>query len=207
MIGEEVRRRREKLGLTGAQLAARAGMAPSAVSQIETGRRTPSSSSVIKLAAALNVEAGDLYPKSQAPLQLELEEQRGATEQTKEPKRFYNAYEALGHTLAFGWDGDLQKWEEKIPDGTSPDLFDFGRLLQWAMEIAGTNHVYKAIAQDSNGPQREQLEDTLRLMEDAERKALDKLKRAFEPAKTYDEFRKLWDANDMDAVLSSAEIR
>jgi len=68
MIGEEVRRRREALGLTGAQLATRAGLAPSAVSQIETGKRTPSSASVIKLAAALGVEVGHLYPKGQAPL-------------------------------------------------------------------------------------------------------------------------------------------
>jgi len=68
MIGEEVRRRREGLGLTGAQLAERAGMAPSAVSQIETGKRSPSSASVIKLAAALGVEVGALYPKGQAPL-------------------------------------------------------------------------------------------------------------------------------------------
>ncbi len=67
MIGEEVRRQREELGLTGAQLATRAGMAPSAVSQIETGKRTPSSTSVIKLAAALGVEVGELYPKDVSP--------------------------------------------------------------------------------------------------------------------------------------------
>jgi transcriptional regulator with XRE-family HTH domain len=72
MIGEEVRRRREALGLTGAQLAARAGLAPSAVSQIETGKRSPTSMSVMKLAAALGIEAGELYPKkAQAPLPLE----------------------------------------------------------------------------------------------------------------------------------------
>jgi transcriptional regulator with XRE-family HTH domain len=71
MIGEEVRRRREELGLTGAQLAAKAGMAPSAVSQIETGKRTPSSASVMKLAAALNVEVGELYPKGARQLSLE----------------------------------------------------------------------------------------------------------------------------------------
>jgi transcriptional regulator with XRE-family HTH domain len=68
MIGEEVRRRRRELGLTGAQLAARAGMAPSAVSQIETGKRTPSSTSVIKLASALGAEVADLFPKTQPPL-------------------------------------------------------------------------------------------------------------------------------------------
>jgi transcriptional regulator with XRE-family HTH domain len=68
LIGEEVRRRREELGLSGAQLAARASMSPSAVSQIETGKRTPSSGSVIKLSAALGVEVGDLYPVGEAPL-------------------------------------------------------------------------------------------------------------------------------------------
>jgi transcriptional regulator with XRE-family HTH domain len=67
MIGEEVRRRRGEMGLTGAQLAARAGMAPSAVSQIETGKRSPSSTSVIKLAQALGIDAGELFPKGPQP--------------------------------------------------------------------------------------------------------------------------------------------
>lgn len=73
-VGEEIRRRREEQGLTGGQLAARAGMAPSAVSQIETGKRTPHSSSVIKLAGALGCEVGELYPKAPQPsLPLELD--------------------------------------------------------------------------------------------------------------------------------------
>ncbi len=67
-VGTEVRRRRKEKGLTGAQLAARAGMAPSAVSQIETGKRTPSSASVAKLAEALGVDVGELYPKAQPQL-------------------------------------------------------------------------------------------------------------------------------------------
>ena len=71
MIGEEVRRYRQELRLTGAQLAARAGMAPSAVSQIETGKRIPSSTSVMKLAEALGVEVAELFPKAQAQLPLE----------------------------------------------------------------------------------------------------------------------------------------
>jgi transcriptional regulator with XRE-family HTH domain len=68
MIGDEVRRRREELGLTGTQLAARAGMAPSAISQIETGKRSPNSLSVMKLAEALNCEVADLFPKAAEPL-------------------------------------------------------------------------------------------------------------------------------------------
>jgi len=73
MIGEEIRRRRKERELTIEQLAARAGMAPSAISQIETGRRSPHSASVIKLAEALGCEVGDLYPK--APQQLSWEEE------------------------------------------------------------------------------------------------------------------------------------
>src|SRR5215210_5184414 len=83
MVGDEVRRRRLKLGLTGAQLAERASMAPSAVSQIETGKRSPSSDSVIKLADALGVNVGDLFPKAQAPLPLEFGEQSGDSELSK----------------------------------------------------------------------------------------------------------------------------
>jgi transcriptional regulator with XRE-family HTH domain len=81
MIGEEIRRRRREKGLTIAQLAERSNMAPSAISQIETGKRTPSSESVIKLAHALEVEVGDLYPKK-AQAQLPLEE-RGASSQPR----------------------------------------------------------------------------------------------------------------------------
>jgi transcriptional regulator with XRE-family HTH domain len=73
LIGEEIRRRRQEKGWTGVQLAEKAGMAPSAISQIETGRRSPHSASVIKLAAALECEVAELYPKApQAPLPLEL---------------------------------------------------------------------------------------------------------------------------------------
>jgi transcriptional regulator with XRE-family HTH domain len=72
LIGEEIRRRRKEQGLTIPQLAAKAGMAPSAISQIETGKRNPHSVSVIKLAEGLGCEVGDLYPK--VPSQLSLDE-------------------------------------------------------------------------------------------------------------------------------------
>jgi transcriptional regulator with XRE-family HTH domain len=84
LIGDVVRRRREELGISGGQLAARAGMAPSAVSQIETGKRIPSSASVVKLAAALGVEISELYPKkAQAPLPLEDFRRGGAEDLSK----------------------------------------------------------------------------------------------------------------------------
>jgi len=71
MIGEEIRRRRQEQGLTIPQLAAIAGMSPSSISQIETGKRSPHSVSVIKLAAALECEVADLYPEAASQLSLE----------------------------------------------------------------------------------------------------------------------------------------
>jgi transcriptional regulator with XRE-family HTH domain len=69
--GQEVKRLREARGWTQAKLAVEAGMAPSAVNQIENGKRSPSASSLNKLAEALGVEVADLFPKAQSPLPLE----------------------------------------------------------------------------------------------------------------------------------------
>jgi transcriptional regulator with XRE-family HTH domain len=87
LIGEEIRRRRQEKGWTGVQLAEKAGMAPSAISQIETGRRSPHSASVIKLAAALECEVAELYPKApQAPLPLDLDAHPPGTAYFVEPE-------------------------------------------------------------------------------------------------------------------------
>jgi transcriptional regulator with XRE-family HTH domain len=67
-IGQEIKRLREARGWIQAKLAVEAGMAPSAVNQIENGKRSPSASSLNKLARALGVEVVNLFPKEQAPL-------------------------------------------------------------------------------------------------------------------------------------------
>ena len=76
-VGREVRRLREARGWNQAKLAVEAGMAPSAVNQIENGKRSPSASSLTKLAGALGVEVRDLFPLGQAPLPDLGEERRG----------------------------------------------------------------------------------------------------------------------------------
>jgi len=65
-VGAEIRRLRQAQGWTGAQLAVYAGMAPSAISQIETGRRSPNAGSLDKIAKALKVEVVDLFPKARS---------------------------------------------------------------------------------------------------------------------------------------------
>ncbi len=70
-LGSQVRRLREAKGWSQAQLAVYAGMGPSAVSQIETGKRNPSAGSLSRLATALGTEVADLFPKAQSTLPLE----------------------------------------------------------------------------------------------------------------------------------------
>jgi transcriptional regulator with XRE-family HTH domain len=67
-VGSQIRRLRKAKHWTVAQLAVYADMSPSAVSQIETGRRSPTAASMAKLAGALEVEVRDLFPLGQTPL-------------------------------------------------------------------------------------------------------------------------------------------
>jgi transcriptional regulator with XRE-family HTH domain len=67
---DRIRELRIERGLSQAKLAARAGIDPSTVNQIETGKRSPSTNSLNKLARALGVEVADLFPKGQSPLPL-----------------------------------------------------------------------------------------------------------------------------------------
>jgi transcriptional regulator with XRE-family HTH domain len=64
----EVRRLRLAREWNQTELAYHAGLAPSVISQIENGKRDPTSRTLRKLAKALEVEVGDLFPKGQAPL-------------------------------------------------------------------------------------------------------------------------------------------
>ena len=70
-VGQEIRRLREAKGWSQPKLAVEAGVAVSGGSQIENGKRNPNSSTLMKLAAALDVEVADLFPKAQSPLPLE----------------------------------------------------------------------------------------------------------------------------------------
>ena len=70
-VGQEIRRQREEKGWSQAKLGVDSGLGPSGISQIETGRRNPSAASLQRIAEALHVEVGELFPKDQARLPLE----------------------------------------------------------------------------------------------------------------------------------------
>ena len=66
-LAANLRALRELRRLTQAQLGARAGMAPASISHFETGQRTPSLDSLVKLAEALGVSIDTLLGR--APLE------------------------------------------------------------------------------------------------------------------------------------------
>lgn len=70
-VGQEVKRLREVRRWSQSRLAVEAQMSVSGVSMIENGHRNLSTATLAKLAQALDVEVGDLFPKAQAPLPLE----------------------------------------------------------------------------------------------------------------------------------------
>jgi transcriptional regulator with XRE-family HTH domain len=67
-VGREIRRLREARGWSQAKLAGDTGMGVSGISQIETGARNPSAVTLSKIAEALGVEVGDLFPLGQPRL-------------------------------------------------------------------------------------------------------------------------------------------
>ena len=112
---ERLRRMRTEKGLSQARLAARAGLDPSTVNQIERGAREASPATLRKLADALDVGLADLledaYPKaagrsSEPSLFNGLEDERRL--------RYLRGWRAFVHGLARRW--------EKTPPKTSAEI-------------------------------------------------------------------------------------
>jgi transcriptional regulator with XRE-family HTH domain len=64
---QELRIARSRAGMTLMELEAASGVGASTISKIERGVTHPQAITVHKLADALGVEVGELYPKAQAP--------------------------------------------------------------------------------------------------------------------------------------------
>lgn len=67
IVGKNLRERRLALGLSQEALAHEAGITPSFLSQIENGKRNPTIVTVSMLAAALDMQVGDLFTAVQKP--------------------------------------------------------------------------------------------------------------------------------------------
>ena len=64
-LGVAVKRRREELGFSQEQLALRSGLHQRWISNVETGKRNPSYSSIRRLAAALDLSSAELIARAE----------------------------------------------------------------------------------------------------------------------------------------------
>jgi transcriptional regulator with XRE-family HTH domain len=136
---KELTRRREERGLSQQGLADASGVNKATINQIERGRRSPNLETLEKLAAALDVEVADLFPKAQAPLFRELP--ASATREERRAKwvtAVRNARQLREHGRA-RLEGLLSSWHESRERGEPLDarggyLDKMGELLQEAYD-------------------------------------------------------------------------
>jgi transcriptional regulator with XRE-family HTH domain len=91
----EVKRLRQEREWNQTELAYHAGLAPSVISQIENGKRDPTARTLRKLAEALSVEVGDLFPKGQAKPSPEQPDFDGLLEEERRRAKREKLIEAL----------------------------------------------------------------------------------------------------------------
>ncbi|UUY01799.1 helix-turn-helix domain-containing protein [Svornostia abyssi] len=65
-LGAAVKARREALGLTQEQLSLKSGLHQRWISNVETGKRNPSYTSIRRLAAGLSWQASELLAEAEA---------------------------------------------------------------------------------------------------------------------------------------------
>jgi transcriptional regulator with XRE-family HTH domain len=108
-IPERIRNRRNRLGMTGAELAKRIGVSPSYVSLIESGAKIPSASVAEKIARALR-DSPDLYRA------WVLSSRQGGWRQALRSSRYWRAYSTDPASLERVASG------EDVPDLAGEDL-------------------------------------------------------------------------------------
>lgn len=64
-----LKERREELGISGSQLADRAGLNQSAISLLDRGLRNPTLDTLLRIAAVLEVNLGEVLIRAQAQVQ------------------------------------------------------------------------------------------------------------------------------------------
>lgn len=106
---EELKRLRTERGWSQQRLADESGVNKATINQVEQGKRTPGIHTLERLAAAMDVEIGDFFPKAQAPLPLEMDGGRGlqlwrqhASDLADDLERLAEGAEALKWERRFG---------------------------------------------------------------------------------------------------------
>ncbi len=149
-VGREIRRLREARGWSQAKLAGDTGMGVSGISQIETGARNPSAVTLWKIAGALGVEVGDLFPKAQSPLPFEEAAGRSPEERIEASNSLANAVETLSITYRRALEGLAGAPAEDIGG-----LYLQASLIHAGAEAVAEHAGYSIDAEDDSAAERE----------------------------------------------------
>lgn len=145
-VGEKIKRLREDREWTQPRLAVEAGVAVSAVSQIENGRRSPNVGTLDKLARALSVEVADLFKKVDSP--------KGREQQPSLDAAVFS--EALQEALAVLLRGLARRGrrivEQSVREGASEhlsrDLVEYQAEAVALLRIKGKRDIYGRDSED-----------------------------------------------------------
>ncbi len=129
---ERLRRMRTEKGLSQAKLAARAGLDPSTVNQIERGAREASAATLRKLADALDVGLYELLEGEPSP--------KASRRSSLEPSLFNGSEDGrrlsmVAHQLLMFSQHLLQTWEAELPERAR------SKDDEWLGNTAGTWHM------------------------------------------------------------------
>jgi transcriptional regulator with XRE-family HTH domain len=134
----EVRRLRQAKEWNQAELAFHAGLAPSVISEIETGKRDPSAGTLRKLANALEVDVPDLFGRSedlkaQAPLPFDEPAQYAAERRYLIP--LVDSYTLIFKELVKGHKPLFASLSRDLPPSTSFAVFQRVKEFMYTCDL------------------------------------------------------------------------
>jgi transcriptional regulator with XRE-family HTH domain len=133
-FGTEIKRLRTEKGWSQAQLAVYSETSQPTVNQIETGKRNPSTETLVKLARALGVEVVDLFPKADRRSSPEPKLFNGfESERRAQPLGSWKTY--ISRRVEWG-EGVLQKSPE---DDFNNPFLSLDTAIQWAIYVGIEN--------------------------------------------------------------------
>ncbi len=214
---QELKRLRKERDWSQVRLAKESGIDRATINQVEGGHRSPTIETLQKLAAALEVELGDFFPKAEPSLFDNGEERRRRVKEAKaellvEEGPFYSAFDALGVLLANRWRGSLKEFRGSpgIQIGTLK-VGDWRALVQFTWDVFEMIATYETAAKEAEHPQHPGYETALKELHDVRREAANLVRPVVDHLKarqnTNAEFRRIWEMNDLEDLISKAESR
>ena len=118
----ELTRIRQERGLSQQGLADLSGVNKATINQIERGRRSPNVETLERLASALSVEVADFFPKAEAQLPLDFQENGGAAGPHDDP-RYPTVFDMVLGKMFEQADQDRQAFHGAVESGMAQGYF------------------------------------------------------------------------------------